>query len=1043
MSIARRLGTLGLVVGIGFGGPVYAQDTTTRVSLGLGAGQANGPSGAPDISADGRHVAFVSGATSLVPADTNTLEDIFVHDRALRTTVRASVRTDGTQATGGDSFQPSISGNGRFVAFASSATNLVANDTNGRGDIFVRDLQTRTTTRVSVSSSGTQASANSFTPSISADGRYVAFASNASNLVSGDTNSASDVFLHDRENGTTVRVSVATGGGQALGGGSERPSVSIEGAVVSFHSDATNLVPGDTNTKSDVFVRDLAAGTTTRISVGPGGVQANNLSVNPSVSFSGRFITFVSTATNFDASGRFGIFVHDRQHQVTSAVEVVADGPGPDLPSSPRISGDGQYICFTGVRLPGSSVEDVFLIERATLTKTRVNVPTSGTFANDTSSHCALTADGGAVAHESLAANLVDQDTNGASDVFVRTIVPTMTLDRTALAFAALTSGGTFVSPPPARTVRLTQSGGGTVSWTAASNQPWLHVSPASGTGSETLSITVTPFAGMPANGAIEGSIVLMLTAAGNTLSPIGVTLTLVPNGTSLTPFGVVDTPTDHRTGVTGAVPFTGWALDDIEVTRVSICRDGFGAETAPIDPNCGGAAEIFVGFGVFIDGARPDVAGAFGVFSMASRAGWGFMVLTNMLPNQGNGTYRFTVRAQDHEGHTVILGTRTVTCANASATLPFGTIDTPLQGGVASTAGYINFGWALTPQPKTIPSDGSTIRVLVDGVDIGPADYNHARPDIQAAFPGLNNTNGAVGFRIFDTRQMTNGLHTISWTVTDNQGATEGIGSRFFTVSNNLASEVVAALSAPAPVDLEAVALDTTPLAGRRGWDLEAPYQLFGSGANGVTVIRSEEVNRVELQLGAGNHTGYLRTPAGLASLPIGSRLDATTNTFTWAPGVGFVGRYDFVFVRSTNGQPVSRREVRIVLHPKGRGSVGPQVVIDVPHANTAVGQPFMIGGWAVDLDAPNGTGVRTLHAWAYPATGGAPIFLGATVPGGARPDVAAVHGQQFKDSGFGLIVQGLPAGDYDLALFVWSTERMNFVAPTVVRVNVRPATP
>jgi Tol biopolymer transport system component len=1040
MNIARWVGTLGLVVGVGLAAPAYAQDTTTRVSLGLGQGQGNGAGHSPDISAEGGLVVFTSAATNLVPADTNTLDDIFVRDRALGTTVRVSVRTDGTQATGGNSSHPSISENGRFVAFGSSATNLVANDTNGREDIFVRDLLTRTTTRVSVSSNGTQAAASSFSPEISGDGRYVVFASNASNLVSGDTNGETDVFLHDRDAGTTVRVSVATGGGQALGGGSVRPSMSIVGTVVSFHSDATNLAPGDTNNKSDVFVRDLSAGTTTRISVGPGGVEANDLSVDPSVSFSGRFITFVSRATNLDASGLFGIFVHDRQNQVTSAVEVVPDGPGPDLPSSPRISGDGQYICLTMPRVPGFSVEDVFLIERMTLTKTRVNVPTSGTFANDTSSQCAITADASAVAYESRANNLVDQDTNGASDVFVRTIAPTMTLDRTALAFAALTSGGTFASQPSARTVRLTQHGGGDVSWTAVSNQPWLHVSPAAGGGSETLSITVTPFAGMPASGAIEGAIVLSLTGAANTLNPISVTLTLIPHGTSLTPFGVVDTPTDHRTGVTGAIPFTGWALDDIEVTRVSICRDAFGAEVAPTDPNCGGAAEIFVGFGVFIDGARPDVAANVPSFPLATRAGWGFMVLTNMLPNQGNGTYRFTVRAQDHEGHTVILGTRTMTCANASATLPFGTIDTPEQGGVASGAIYPSFGWALTPQPKTIPLDGSTIQVLVDGVSVGTADYNHARPDIQAAFPGFNNTNGAVGFRLFDTRQLTNGLHTISWTVTDNQGAVEGIGSRFFTVSNTLLSKVTAAMSAQTPAAVEATPLETSPLVGRRGWDLDAPYGLFEAGATGVTVIRSEEVNRVELRLGDGEYTGYLRTPSGLVPLPIGSRLDVTTNTFTWAPGVGFVGRYDFVFVRSASGHAVSRREVRIILHPKGRGAVGPQVVIDLPRANAVVSSPFMIGGWAVDLDATEGTGVTTLHAWAYPATGGAPIFLGATAYGGARPDVAAVQGDRFTDSGFGLIVQGLSPGEYDLAVFAWSTEIGGFVAPKVVRVTVNP---
>ena len=152
----------------------------------------------------------------------------------------------------------------------------------------------------------------------------------------------------------------------------------------------------------------------------------------------------------------------------------------------------------------------------------------------------------------------------------------------------------------------------------------------------------------------------------------------------------------------------------------------------------------------------------------------------------------------------------------------------------------------------------------------------------------------------------LDNGLHTISWAVTDNAGAIEGLGSRFFTVTNGAAAVTAAATAATSQADIDAAPLDTTPLVGRRGWDLEAPYGLFGAGASGVTVIRSEEVNRVELQLGDGEATGYLRTPAGLAPLPIGSRLDRATNTFTWAPGVGFVGRYDFVFVRSANGRVV-----------------------------------------------------------------------------------------------------------------------------------------
>ena len=658
--------------------------------------------------------------------------------------------------------------------------------------------------------------------------------------------------------------------------------------------------------------------------------------------------------------------------------------------------------------------------------------------ANAISGTCALNSDATIIAFASLATNLVADDRNSATDVFVRTMFPTMVADKTALAFAAVTSGTTFVSHTAAQTIRLTQSGSGTATWTAVSDQPWLQVSPASGSGSGTLTIAVVSAGALPPNGTVTGTIVVSLSGAVNTVPPITVSLTLAPSGSSLGPFGVVDTPADNRTGVTGAVPFTGWALDDIDVARVSICRAAFGSEVAPVDPNCGGAREIFVGFAVFIDGARPDVAGAFPAFPQATRAGWGFMVLTNTLPDQGNGQYRFTMRAQDREGQWGVLGMRTLTCANASATLPFGAIDTPQQGGVASGSSYVNFGWALTPQPKTIPFDGSTIQVLVDGVNVGPVDYNHARPDIQALFPGFNNTNGAVGFRILDTTLMSNGIHTISWTVIDDQGAVEGIGSRFFTVSNGVASATAAESSASARIDVDGLPLDTTALVGRRGWDLEAPYEVLQVGAAGVTVIRSEEVNRVELRFGVGDVTGHLRTPAGLAPLPLGSHLDASTNTFTWAPGVGFVGRYDFVFVRSMNGRPISRREVRIVLHPKGRGAVGPQVVVDVPRANAAVREPFMVGGWAVDLDATAGTGVTTLHAWAYPAAGGAPLFLGATAYGGSRPDVAAVHGDQFKESGFGLIVESLPAGDYDLAVFAWSTETMGFVAPTIVRISV-----
>jgi hypothetical protein len=129
----------------------------------------------------------------------------------------------------------------------------------------------------------------------------------------------------------------------------------------------------------------------------------------------------------------------------------------------------------------------------------------------------------------------------------------------------------------------------------------------------------------------------------------------------------------------------------------------------------------------------------------------------------------------------------------------------------------------------------------------------------------------------------------------------------------------------------------------------------------------------------------------------------------------------------------------VRVILAPKGSGRVGPQVVIDTPRSQQDVGQPFVLAGWAADLDAPHGTGMATLHAWAYPLAGGPPVFLGATAYGGARPDVAVVHGDQFERSGFGLVVQGLSPGNYDLAVFAWSTERADFVPAGTVRVTIR----
>src|SRR5437773_163044 len=209
--------------------------------------------------------------------------------------VRVSADSAGTQGND-SSFSPSLSADGRSVTFASVASNLVPGDTNGVRDIFVRDLKTGQAVRGSVDSAGTQGNDSSFSPSLSADGQLVAFASVASNLVPGDTNGVRDTFVHDLTTRQTVRVSADSAGTQG-NGSSFSPSLSADGQLVAFASDATNLVPGDTNGVKDIFVRDLMTGQTERMSVDSGGIEGNGDSFIPSLAASSRLAAFDALAT--------------------------------------------------------------------------------------------------------------------------------------------------------------------------------------------------------------------------------------------------------------------------------------------------------------------------------------------------------------------------------------------------------------------------------------------------------------------------------------------------------------------------------------------------------------------------------------------------------------------------------------------------------------------------------------------------------------------------------------------------------------------------
>lgn len=308
-----------------------ATGVTERVSLAADGSQASIPSSDASISGDGRYVAFESLA-ALVPQDSNNDYDVYLRDRQSKTTVLISAGiTDA--AANGPSGDPAISDDGKIVVFNSRATNLAPGNDGKYWQIFVRNLNTGTTIRISDAPGGGQGNGDSEDPAISGDGRFVAFTSEASNLVTGDTNGKEDVFVHDLQTGTTTRVSVGTGGGQGDGDSSD-PAISADGRYVAFKSQATNLVPGDNNGVVDIFIRDRQTGTTTRVSVDSSGAQTNERSSNPAISADGRFVAFDSHASNLvanDTNAQEDVFVRDRGGTGPGPTPTVA--PTPDLPN--------------------------------------------------------------------------------------------------------------------------------------------------------------------------------------------------------------------------------------------------------------------------------------------------------------------------------------------------------------------------------------------------------------------------------------------------------------------------------------------------------------------------------------------------------------------------------------------------------------------------------------------------------------------------------------------------------------------------------------
>lgn len=346
---------------------VFVQNIATgqiiRASIAPNGGKANGGSNASVLSRGGRFVAFGSGASNLVQGDLNGVTDIFVRDLQTRKTERISVASGGAEANG-DSRLAAISPGGRFVAFSSVASNLVQNDGNGAAqDIFIHDRATRQTTRITAGN-GIESDGQDEYPAISAGGRIVTFTSDATNLVPKDTNGMPDIFVYERETGRIARISVASGGTQA-NGPSMISNLSRDGRYVAFTSLASNLVPNDTNGTWDAFVHDRETHQTIRVSIASGGAQGNGASRLPVISGNGRIVAFVSDADNLvrhDKNARSDIFIHHLDTHRTNRLTRAFDGGDANGSSDyPSISDTGRYIAiesYASNLIPGDVDDD-------------------------------------------------------------------------------------------------------------------------------------------------------------------------------------------------------------------------------------------------------------------------------------------------------------------------------------------------------------------------------------------------------------------------------------------------------------------------------------------------------------------------------------------------------------------------------------------------------------------------------------------------------------------------------------------------------------
>jgi sugar lactone lactonase YvrE len=495
--------------------------------------------------------------------------------------------------------------------------------------------------------------------------------------------------------------------------------------------------------------------------------------------------------------------------------------------------------------------------------------------------------------------------------------------------------------------------------WTATSDVPWLIVTGGSGTGAGRFTVSIDRNYPYLFLASLCGTITIsapMLNSSASVSVYFASRWGDRPVPLSLYTLGWFDTPVEGPTPLRGSFAVTGWALDTIGVDRVEIWRDLVDGETTTpyYGPGHPGDGKVFIANAFFVEGSRPDVEERFTSYPFAYRAGWGYLLLSQGLWNQGNGTYKLYAFAFSVDGRATTLGTKTITVDNANATQPFGAIDTPGYGATVSGSIW-NYGWALTPAS----TQGCTItnghaQMSVDSAPLVTVDYGAFRDDVAAAFPGLTNSSAAGGSYFLDTTQLTNGMHQIGWFVTDSCGRQDGVGSRFFTVLNGSGDQAAVTGahvlgSGPGTYDARGARRDVKARrdgalrqaqgmasAGERAEmraDDLAPredtlrrtvrvrqiggdWETAARDATGGHAIHVEQTGRIEVQLPAlasGEYAGFMDVRGGRRALPLGSSLDAAAGIFSWQPAPGFLGAYDLVFVSTATPDIVVRVRVSV----------------------------------------------------------------------------------------------------------------------------------